>query len=412
MGDSTLGRRIAERRKLLGLSQDALGENLEVSWQTVSQWESDATIPGADEIIALSQVLDVSVAWLLGAEKLPKDAGMRNTNAGGAELSPEQLSQVQQVVSNYFQDQPEMKRKTWAARIAGICAAVSLLAAAITYTQTQEKLKTYTDDLDSLSKSCAALQGQLNALTQELEELRGAAIGDQLLGSYSVSARAAESGAGGIVAFEGFLNQTQPGDQVWFTVRLDGQEAAGVLCQSNGAAYTAEVELPAANGYSYQCLVVHRGGASSVQLLEQADDLAVNLAWGLEMQVSADFVWETRGSKLEIEACRLELKPPMLSAKGESAEWKQAELVFYQNGMEQQRVSLQKYVEYLSGTDEMDNWIAGTVYPEVKTISLTPGDTLEARILAVLDNGTETEKTVYTWTCDSTGHVTEVIPVG
>lgn len=408
MADITLGQRIAERRKLLGLSQEALGERLEVSWQTVAKWESDASIPEADIMAALSQALDVSVGWLLGVEKLPEREAPHKSD-DTEYLTEEQLKQM---VREFCRDQPVVKQNTWLARIAGVCAAVSLLAAVVTYTRTQEKLKTYTDDLDSLSKNCAALQGQVNALTQELEQLREAAAGDQLLGSYSVAARAAESGAGGIVTFEGFLNRTQPGDQVWFTVRLDGQETAGVLCQNSGAAYTAEVELPAANGYSYQCLVVHQGGSSSVQMLEGAEDLAVNLAWGLEMQISADFVWETRGKQLEIEACRLELKPPMLSAKGESAAWKQAELVFYQNGVELQRVSLQKYVEYLSGAGEMANWISGTVYPEVGELALSAGDTLEARIYAALDNGTETEKTVYIWTCESTGHVTEKIPVG
>ena len=36
----TLGKRIAEYRKALGLSQEALGERLGVSRQAVSKWET------------------------------------------------------------------------------------------------------------------------------------------------------------------------------------------------------------------------------------------------------------------------------------------------------------------------------------------------------------------------------------
>lgn len=408
MTDTTLGQRIAERRKLLGLSQEALGEMLEVSRQAVSKWESDVSMPETDKIVDLSQVFGVSVGWLLGVEALPQSGNSEKTDTAGY-LTEEQLKQM---VSECCQEQPDVKRKSRSARIAACCAAVSVLASVIFYTQTQAKLKTYTDDLDSLSKNYATLQSQLTALKQELSDLNELSRQDRLLGSYSLTAKAAEDAAAGIITFEGFPNQTQPTDQVWLTVRLEGQEVASEMCRRDGAAYTATVELPAADGYSYQYLVVHQGGNSSVQQLDEADDLAVNLAWGLEMQIGADFVWEARGSKLEIEACRLELKPPLLALKGESAAWKQVELVFYQNGVQLRSVSLQKYVEYLTGAGEMVNWISGTVYPEVGELALSAGDTLEARILAVLDNGTETEKTVYIWTCDSTGHVTEKIPVG
>ncbi len=41
MTQSTLGQRIAERRRLLGLSQEALGEKLGLSRQAISKWESE-----------------------------------------------------------------------------------------------------------------------------------------------------------------------------------------------------------------------------------------------------------------------------------------------------------------------------------------------------------------------------------
>ena len=51
----TMGQRIAEQRKKLGISQEGLGEKLEVSRQAVSKWESDGAIPDVDKLIAMSK---------------------------------------------------------------------------------------------------------------------------------------------------------------------------------------------------------------------------------------------------------------------------------------------------------------------------------------------------------------------
>ena len=44
----TIGQRIAQERKRLGLSQEALGEALGVSRQAISKWEADASLPEID----------------------------------------------------------------------------------------------------------------------------------------------------------------------------------------------------------------------------------------------------------------------------------------------------------------------------------------------------------------------------
>ena len=43
MTDTTMGQRIGERRRLLGISQEALGEKLGVSRQAISKWESEVS---------------------------------------------------------------------------------------------------------------------------------------------------------------------------------------------------------------------------------------------------------------------------------------------------------------------------------------------------------------------------------
>ena len=62
----TIGQRVAQKRKELGLSQEALGDQLGVSRQSIYKWESDSALPEIDKLIALSRLFGVSVGWLLG----------------------------------------------------------------------------------------------------------------------------------------------------------------------------------------------------------------------------------------------------------------------------------------------------------------------------------------------------------
>ena len=65
----TLGEHIQMLRKNAGLSQEELGEKLGVARQSVSKWESDATIPELDKLIAMSKLFGVSLGVLLGLEE-------------------------------------------------------------------------------------------------------------------------------------------------------------------------------------------------------------------------------------------------------------------------------------------------------------------------------------------------------
>ena len=53
-------------RKEKGLSQEVLAERLHVVRQTVSKWEKGQSVPDAEMLIRLAEVLETSVATLLG----------------------------------------------------------------------------------------------------------------------------------------------------------------------------------------------------------------------------------------------------------------------------------------------------------------------------------------------------------
>lgn len=64
----TLGENIARLRTARGLSQGALAEALEVSRQSVSKWETDASVPELDKLIRLSKLFDVTLDELVMGE--------------------------------------------------------------------------------------------------------------------------------------------------------------------------------------------------------------------------------------------------------------------------------------------------------------------------------------------------------
>ena len=62
----SLGDRILELRKKNGLSQEQLGEKVDVTRQTISNWELGETQPNPDQLKLLSKTLNVSIDELLG----------------------------------------------------------------------------------------------------------------------------------------------------------------------------------------------------------------------------------------------------------------------------------------------------------------------------------------------------------
>ena len=77
----TMGQRIAQRRKGLGLSQEALADAVGVSRQAVSKWELDEAQPDAAKIVLLAQALGITTdELLLGEAEEEKSAAQAISN--------------------------------------------------------------------------------------------------------------------------------------------------------------------------------------------------------------------------------------------------------------------------------------------------------------------------------------------
>lgn len=69
-----IGRRIAERRKVLRLTQNELAERVGVSFQAVSSWERGEYLPDLEKLERIAESLDTSVAFLVEEQKAPTGA--------------------------------------------------------------------------------------------------------------------------------------------------------------------------------------------------------------------------------------------------------------------------------------------------------------------------------------------------
>ena len=75
MAQQNLADRIQQLRKQNGLSQEQLAEQLHVSRQAVSKWESAQTQPDLDKILAMSELFQVTTDYLLKGTQPERTAG-------------------------------------------------------------------------------------------------------------------------------------------------------------------------------------------------------------------------------------------------------------------------------------------------------------------------------------------------
>lgn len=114
----TLARQIQALRKEKGLSQEELGEKLGVARQSVSKWESGATIPELDKLIAMSRLFGVSVGSILGLEE---------TGEPERELTERELEALEAIAGRLTPPAAEpKKRKRWPYALAALVVAAAL----------------------------------------------------------------------------------------------------------------------------------------------------------------------------------------------------------------------------------------------------------------------------------------------
>lgn len=167
----TIGQRTAYKRKELGLSQEALGEQLNVSRQSIYKWESDAALPEIDKLIVLSKLFGVSVGWLLGVEE---DTSKEETPDPPApkscgELSETQLKMVQEIVGQYLAAQPKPKpRRKWPWVLLGLAVLIGGFSIINRLDQIEQQYQRVQMTVSNVQDSVNA---QINGISGRMEEI-------------------------------------------------------------------------------------------------------------------------------------------------------------------------------------------------------------------------------------------------
>lgn len=379
MNDLTMGQRIAERRKLLGLSQEALGERMGVSRQAISKWESDMATPEIDKLISLSKLFGVSIGWLLGTEE--------ETASGDAKdgFTEEQMKTIEEIVRRYQIPAPQ-PRKHWPLILVccGVLLGVILLAAWMA--ETRSLIDDYRWQLSSLESDYSSVQSRLSSVQDQLVQMADAAEEqNDLLSDFSWEILSMVDSDHGQVRLSLIPKNWQEGNTATVTARLNAETAATGECTWDGTAWNVRLELPPENGYVFYYTLIHADGTWEQQRLQCPD--AENMRW--YMEIYGDVYFES--CQIGPEEVRLEqvtliaFMPDSLVQLGSNqVTWTQCDFALYKNGQETDRVSLPDVLAWNEHSTEFHAPV------EELTFQLEPlaeGEWLELWVEAALSNG-------------------------
>ena len=90
-----LGQNILELRKKNGLSQEQLGEKVNVTRQTISNWELEETAPNPEQLKSLSKALNVSVDDLI-------DNDLQNVVLSKIKMTEKQTRTIKKILKGFL----------------------------------------------------------------------------------------------------------------------------------------------------------------------------------------------------------------------------------------------------------------------------------------------------------------------
>lgn len=121
--DIHIGRRVQERRKQLGLSQERLGEQLGITFQQVQKYEKGTNRIGAGRLFSISEILDAPIGFFFrGLENGPVPSGGLSEGDGQPALSPPDGSEVESLVADFERINDPIVRATFLELVRAVAA--------------------------------------------------------------------------------------------------------------------------------------------------------------------------------------------------------------------------------------------------------------------------------------------------
>lgn len=325
MEQLTIGQRIAACRKNLGLSQEALGEQLGVSRQAISKWEADAAMPEIDKLIGLSKLYQVSVGWLLGVEESAEAKEEKD------HISEEVLRKIEEIVLRYQpRKQPMPKGKKLLIAIAAVLVLLAAGTMASRWNRLQLDMVTASAQIRNNNVQNAKIMEKLSDLESQMSEPESSLLSSykfEIFPMYIIS-KAETSDAE--IRFSAVPRTWKEGDTGILSIRHSRLGTIQEECQWDGSFLTASTPLGSDYGYELCFTVRHADGTQEQQML--LEEAVENLRESLTVPVtvhrgSGTFALDGPDLKLTLKGYSVSVERPVIAR--ESDTWDTIEFVLY-----------------------------------------------------------------------------------
>ena len=264
----TIGERIQKKRKEAGLSQEELGAKLNVSRQAVYKWENDQSLPEMNNLIAMAEILNVKVGWLINEESDSQDDDLQKT--------------LQNILNAQSQKTGRRKLLYACSAAAAVIAGWFLLSRIASlenrYMELQQTIAMQTQQIrDEVSSITARVQNALetyNSLTVNNNVTIDHYDYQNNTVTISLSAQP-----------KSFTEETEA------VFHIHGEQDFSFEAVKNGHLYTAQAEIPLTDDTLEVSLELIQGEERQTALLDVLDHLASNTFPYVDMQtqpVSSD----------------------------------------------------------------------------------------------------------------------------
>ena len=240
-----------------------------------------------------------------------------------------------------------MKKKLFALLALMLCAMLVLSAC-----QKDAPANDYEQQIAALTQENAALKEQVDVLTRQLESIQNAVLTD-----WDLTAKASSDRNSAVLSFSAVPAVAPEGQTVSLVVLLNGFEAESVQCAPQDGTYYGTLTLPAADGYSYYCLITNPDGAQQqIPLITEDNsedrtliDLSASLYGYCHLMVED---WTFEDGTLTVNSAFFQAMLPMLSQDDSAVTAQKAQLVLLHNGQEVDRQDLTLTAGEADGTFE------------------------------------------------------------
>ena len=192
-----------------------------------------------------------------------------------------------------------------------------------------------------LEQENAALKAQIEAMSAQLSD----DVKIMALESWNLDVQAWNDGNGATVTFTANPVSYVEGQRAAISVRMGDLEAESTNCVWDGSAFTGSVELSAADGYSYYCILTNLDGTQQEIVLNSPSNVTNEtlVYLGSNLTAYANIIvedWAATDDTMQIKSCHLQAQMPRLTADNKKAGVSAAALVLKLNGEEVDRASV------------------------------------------------------------------------